>query len=125
MALALNHRAVKQPFAKEDENELVNMCINPFNTGKIEKSINLRIIGTLIECSLKQKMFTFIVFEILSILRPAQRVPGSKRFTRQPAKFIKLRNVFTSNVQLITTCELLVYRVYQASTFKLQKYQHV
>ena len=69
-------------------------------------------------------MFTFLIFEILlfkgrSVLGPAERVPGSKRFTRQPAKFIKLRNVFTSNVQLITTCKLLICRVYQASTFNL------
>ena len=38
---------------------------------------------------------------------------------RQPTKFIKLRNRFTSEVQLITTCELPACRVYQASTFKL------
>ena len=37
MVLALNHRAVKQPLAKENENELVNMYINPFSTWKIEK----------------------------------------------------------------------------------------
>ena len=68
----LLHRAVKQPFAKENENELVTMYIK-----------------------------------------------------RQPTKFIKLRNIFTSEVQLtititITTCELPACGVYQASTFKLQ-----
>ena len=69
---SLPHTAVKQPFAKENENELDNLYI-----------------------------------------------------TRQPTKFIKLGNIFTSEVQLITTCELPASRFYQASTFKLQIDQHV
>ena len=66
------HRAIKKPFAKGNENELVNICIK-----------------------------------------------------RQHTKFIKLRNIFTSEVQLITTCKLPACRVDQNSTFRLPVDQHV
>ena len=64
------HGAVKKPFRKGNENELVNIYIK-----------------------------------------------------RQHTKFIKLKSIFTSEVQWMTTCKFT--RVYQASTFKLQIDQHV
>ena len=64
------HGAVKKPFRKGNENELVNIYIK-----------------------------------------------------RQHTKFIKLKSIFPSEVQWMTTCKFT--RVYQASTFKLQIDQHV
>ena len=40
---------------------------------------------------------------------------------KQPTKFMRLRNIFTSEVQLITTCKLPACRVYQASIWSCKK----